>query len=387
MTPTAPPRPADSVVLPAYQQVQNLSFADHRSVVSTPPPGYHPNGYLIVQLYNDPRLWMIDPLTGEMHPDGGILPTCLSNASCYTSFDQNWIQWQYEGDLVLSRTGGTDRRVLFDEKEGPVWPSQLQWVGLHTLEYTYAGYLPEIRRGQVTLIQAVDPEFDILPAPREPLPSFRVNQLDTEIMAAQPSNGSLVVVRTAYNAGHSTGHKYYIYDRDTGLADFFARLPMGDLTLEWHPLGEALYYRYPDAPDWYLFDPLTHEHRHLGDLPSGLWSRDGVFRVDWIGNPLSDPYAGERLEAGLPLFKLVIWNSHTGLIRRYTIPDSGDGALQGSLFWSPDNRYLAFVTRLPEDSDLSPVHTLVLDTETGSVTELGSDALQIIAWVDRVPER
>ena len=140
-----------------------------------------------------------------------------------------------------------------------------------------------------------------------------------------------------------------------------------------------MYYTMPHENIWYVYDVTAHEHRILGELPRGAWSRDGRVRVSSY-YPLADD-AAARIEAGLPVPNLSIWDSITGLTRRYCVPDvsSMDGV---GLYWSPDNRYLAFTTYLNSDrnGDVIRPRTLMLDTETGSVTELTYEIDQIILW-------
>ncbi|HEX3050407.1 MAG TPA: hypothetical protein VHP83_07120 [Aggregatilineaceae bacterium] len=383
VTPTSPPRPDQVVAQPDYGATHVFAPVDPRYMISSPPPDYAPSGYLLVNVYNDSRLWVLDPSTGETWPEDR-LPACLNNYACWFSFDQNWIEWQKDGDLVLSRTDGTDLRVLFDAVESPLWPNQFDWRGLHTLEYAYQGYLPDKYRDAVTLIQQIDPTVPTTPEPYQPPDSISVNKLSTEYVSSSPDGSPVSVLRTGFNTGSGIGYKYYIYN---GTIEYFARLSEGELTIEWHPLGKALYYRYPDADDWYIYDPATREHRLLGDLPGGTWSRDGRYRVSWYV-PSDEEYRA-YVKTGTPLPKLSVWDSETGLIRRYAIPDTADAMFDTALYWSPDSRYLAFSLTLPADMqyEVYRPRTLVLDTQTGSVTELSMDVSQILLWIDHVPER
>jgi hypothetical protein len=98
------------------------------------------------------------------------------------------------------------------------------------------------------------------------------------------------LVSTDY--GDGLGQKYYMYDRQTETATYFARVS-GDLNYQWHPLGESLYYQYPTDSRWYRFNPATAQHEVMGTLPDGLWSRDGRYRVRWAS---SDQEYRERVE-------------------------------------------------------------------------------------------
>jgi hypothetical protein len=387
ITPTAPPRPIEFVSQPDYGQVQELCPSSTRYDISTPPPGYSASGYLLAQTKGSQMVWVLDTATGDLWPDDTI-PNC---EDCQFSFDYTWEVGQRSGDLVVSRPDGSLTRVLFTANESPVWPAEVHWLGLHTLEYRYWGYLPDRYLDSVLLIQRLDPANLVTPTPFLPLPGIRVNELLTEIVAEQPGGGSLAVVRTGFDTGSGQGYKYYLYDRATNTADYFARLAgpgSNSLDVTWHPLGTALYYRYPDSQNWYIFDPVSRKHHLLGTLPGGIWSREGRFRAEWFSLPDEERQA--RQEANQPLLKLSVWDTQTGLIRRYCLPDTEDRTLDGeTLYWSPDSRFLAFSFVLPKDADYesAPRRTFVLDTQTGAMTELTTEVASIIVWTDSVPER
>ncbi|MBI5960175.1 MAG: hypothetical protein HY866_15650, partial [Chloroflexi bacterium] len=390
ITPTSPP-PATEIAPQALNaQVQEICPYPERYSIETPPPDYNPTGYLLVEVENSGRIWVLDPSSGELRPDDR-LPACYQDGSCYFSFDQQWMQHNPNGDLVISRPDGSEAKVLYTALEGPVWPSEYEWVGLHTFKYRYEAFMPEQYRNPVALIQRLDPESDATPTPFMPLPGITVNELYTETITSQPDSGQLALVRTSFNTGQGTGYKYYIYDRETGTAEYFARLASSgsnELDAVWHPLGKALYYRYPDLDDWYIFDPVMHQHRLLGVFPDGDWSREGLYRVDWYTMPPDEAEARE--EAGLLIPKLSVWDSDTGLTRRYCIPGTAAYSFGGTpLVWSPDSRFLVFRTELPEDGSYDTVRprTFILDTQTGSVTELTFVVTRIILWTDSVPER
>ena len=84
----------------------------------------------------------------------------------------------------------------------------------------------------------------------------------------------------------------------------------------------------------------------------------------------------------------VIWDSATGVRRQYCVPDYEEVDIQASMIWSPDNRYLAFRSRLPENRQFSasPIPTFILDTQTGSITEISDVARDLIVWVGEVTE-
>ncbi|MDX1993875.1 MAG: WD40 repeat domain-containing protein [bacterium] len=401
ITPTSPPAATATVSLPQIGQVEEFCPAESLYTLESPAPDYAPPGRLFTynRDYNVP--WVLNPRTGEYLPDY-TLPPCEIGANCTFSFDENWI-YQYASEIILSRPDGSDRQVLFTAEEQPVWPTDLRWLGLNTLEYTYQGYLPQEFNGPVTLVQRLVPN-QTPPAPRLPFDNnVEINRLATEVLSRQPGDGPLSVVRTSFPAGDNPpGYKYYIYDRDTGEAAYFARLTgpsAGDFHFEWHPLGDTLYYRYPGSPLWNIFDAETREHRVLGDYPQGQWSRDGRYRVTWFELPLDEQIArlvdDPRTPTPTPrpdlvpaeLFPVIsIWDRETGGTRRYCLPDSNNTPRQSEFFWSPDNRYLAFITPITSDQiiDVEGVaqpHLLVLDTQTGAITDLGFDVAQIETWM------
>jgi hypothetical protein len=109
--------------------------------------------------------------------------------------------------------------------------------------------------------------------------------------------------------------------------------------------------------------------------------------------------------------KISIWDSETGSTRRYCIPQSGLDNNSAALLWSPDNRYLAFRLTLPVAGDVFPelytptpqdptstpqptdtpvpletqyqyqsARTLILDTQTGSVTVVTNQIGDAVVW-------
>jgi hypothetical protein len=149
----------------------------------------------------------------------------------------------------------------------------------------------------------------------------------------------------------------------------------------------------------------------LGELPNGLWSRDGRYLVKWT-TPSQEEYR-ESIEQHEVLPKISIWDSQTGGTRRYCIPTSGISNNGDSLLWSPDNRYLAFRMSLPAQGDVFPLlytptpqdptptpsptatalpletqyeyqnpRTMVLDTQTGYITILTDNAETAILWTE-----
>lgn len=422
VTPTPPPR--TEAVAPQSQDEKVQEFCPARQLynVSAPPPDYVPSGRLFAPPVGDLyTTWVLEPESGQLYPDDK-LPQCGFNEGCDFSFDQEWMIRQNDG-LVVSRPDGSEATVLFTPEEQAFWPSSIGWVNLHTLRYSYSGYIPDLwalhdqprkdippeYRNPILLLRQFDPVSGILSEPFQPVPNIRVNGLPTSMLDLQPGDETLQVVSTPYESGG----KYYIYDRATGIADYFARVDRGQLDYFWHPTGRFLYYRYPDQVDrWYVFDAETRQHALLGEsLPfqNGIWSRDGRYSVSWFSLPSQE--AKERLIAGQLLPKINIWDSETGQNRRYCLPETGQRTYDGTAFtWSPDNRYLAFIIDLPISGDFYPTptttpdipmptatatvvpletqyqyqfpRTVVLDTQTGSVTVINQQISHVILWTD-----
>lgn len=405
ITPTPPPLAEALVDQAHYGQVEEYCPSETLYDISAPPPEFAASGRLFVPpVDNSYDVWVLEPENGHLSPDESI-STCIFG-NCNFSPDRDWML-QQDREIAVSRPDGTDRTVLFRAAEAEVWPHSIAWAGSHTLEYRYQGYIPDKYSGAVTLIRRFDPVSGFLTDPFESPPGIIVNNLSTNVLAVQPSVGMLALVSTAYNSGRGSGSKYYIYDRETGEAAYFARVDNGGLeSYQWDPLGRALYYRIPGQQAWYIFDARTRQHRILGELWSGVWSRDFRYVVDWFSLPGED--IQQRLETHQRVPKINIWDSETGLTRRYCIPETGLTNYSGTPFtWSPDNRYLAFRIQLPPEGDIFPTpvtpnaptvvptpipletqyqlrnpRTVILDTQTGSVTVISDEAGTIAAWME-----
>jgi hypothetical protein len=386
MTPISPPTPAQAVAQTSLGQVEEICPLEVTlHTLDAPPPDYMPPGVLFVALRGSDDIWVLDPATGRLVLDD-TLPPCELGINCNFSFDRNWIL-VYGTNIVVSRPDGSEARVLFESREQAVWPADVHWVGTtNILEYFYQGYLPDQFADPVTLVQRIDLDSGIVSEPFLPPPGFasiQVNELPTELVSPQTNDGTLAVVRTSFPTGSVIGYKYYIADRDTEAVDYFARLndlSFGDMTFEWHPSGSALYYHYPGAGDWFIYDPATREHHVLGNLPGGVWSREGRYRGDFFTLP--DEEFQERKDAGLPIPNFTIWDSDTGLIRRYCLPLETWQLTYAPWQWSPDSRYIAFPAGPLNQDEVAIDHftLLVMDTQTGYVTDLAADTPHIIAW-------
>ena len=379
VTPTPPPRTDTVINQPRYGEVENLCPSDTLYLVSDPPPNYAASGKLLVDVVGSQYKWELDAATGTLRLND-TLPVCQN---CTYSFDLNWILREENGNTLVSRPDGSDARVLFHAGSYPLEFDGIYWIDRATLEYRYAEYQLDIDRYPIQVIARIDPAMGETSEAFVAPPPIRVNDLYTDMITSQPDGSPFALVRSSFTGARSTGYKYYIYDRDTNTAEYFARLVDESrneiVETIWHPLGKALYYRYPDTKEWYVYDVATRQHYILGDLPGGTWSRDGRYRVDWFTLPNEEREA--RKEAELPPIRLRVWDSETGLIRQYCIPETEQVSISVPFYWSPDNRYLVFQTALDFESDeTARPHTLVLDTQTGTITELTFDVTRIEVW-------
>ncbi len=406
ITPTPPPLAEATVDQVNHGEVEEFCPAETLYDISAPPPDYDARGRLFVPpVGRSDDVWVLEPETGHLYPDESI-PLCVLGG-CEFSPDRDWMI-QQDDNLTVLRPDGTNPTILYRAAEASEWPGSISWVGSHTLEYRYQGYIPEKYNGAITLTRRFDPASGFLTDPFEQPEGIIVNDLSTNVLAVQPTVGTLALVSTPYNSGSGSGSKYYIYDRETGEAAYFARVDNGGLeNYQWDPLGRALYYRIPGEQDWFIFDASTRQHRILGELPTGYWSRDFRYRVDWYTLPDQEEVQ-KRLEARQRVPKISIWDRETGLTRRYCIPETGLTDYSGTpLTWSPDSRYLAFRIQLPFEGDVFPTpvtpnaptvvptpipletqyqlrdpRTVILDTLTGSVTVLNAEVSTIAAWTE-----
>ena len=389
ITPTSPPTPAVRVDQAQYGEVQEVCPATNLYSLANPAPDFSAAGRLLVYVPDSPVTWAVNVSTGHYAPDE-TLPRCGVNSDCNFSFDQDWMLIRDER-IRVSRPDGSGATELFTAAEAPEFPNTIGWLDNHTVEYNYSGYLSDQSVNPVDLWRRFDVFTGEYSAPFQKSYDVRINDLPTEIISEQPFGGSLLVARTSFEMGETgetgsgVGNKYYIYDRATQNVDYFARLTSGEMTFVWHPMGKALYYQYPDNGDWFVYDPATHEHHVFGALPNGGWSRDGRYTVQTYF--LDSNQAQDRRDAGQPIPSLQIWDSESGLARLYCTPPNSQSS--NAFYWSPDNRYLAMVAPLPTNTDesfsISYATIYILDTQTGSVTELPVNASQIITWTEDAP--
>jgi hypothetical protein len=402
LTPTVtltPPPPVQATSdQPSGGEILELCPSRTLYSLNSPPANYAAAGRILVQTDNAIPIWVLEPETGRYTPDDNIPP--LWNLDL--SFDQNW-GVDRSSDIIISRPDGTSRSVLFQALSGATVPGDTGWTGLHTFYAIYDDYLADKYPYPVPVIQRFDPTTAMMTAPTELLPPIRVNELPTDTLAVQPGEERYALVATYYPTVNGRGTKYYIYDRQSENATHFASLDTDGLEHQWHPLGYTLYYRYPSSRDWYMFDVRTATHSRLGSLYGGTWSRDGRYRVRWDSEHYNRQI--ERLVSGKPPLKISVWDSETGLTRRYCLPQTGLVEYDSPFLWSPDNRYVLFRIQLPYEGDSystpmptptpeltgTPVplelqyqlrnpRTVVLDIETGAITIISEEAPQATVW-------
>ena len=396
VTPTPPP-PAEQVVpqdnLGAIEEI--CPSQDTVYTMQSLPPEYDASGYILVTMggggqYGN-RPLILQPETGDIFFDENTLNCQFTN--CEYSYDKTWVVTQDNG-FVLSRPDGQGVIRLSTDVTGGI--QSWRWLDLHTLEFRYQQYVQdaELRENPTTFVQRFDPTTNTLTEPIMTrdivIPSININDLSYEVISEQGGlDNRYALVRTAFNTGYGTGYKYYIYDRETEEALYFARLSdERDVSIGiesfWHPLRDVLYYRYPfgEHDEWYIFDTVTRAHYFLGELPGGTWSRDGRYRIQTYSLPFEDE--DERIEADLPIHRISIWDREDGLTRRYCVPNFVDDYLpqHTEFYWSLDSRYVAFLVQLPDDfgNEAVPTRTWVLDTHSGYITEISTQAQSIIVW-------
>ncbi|MEQ8677214.1 MAG: WD40 repeat domain-containing protein [Aggregatilineales bacterium] len=396
ITPTSPPTPQAQFGDP--QTTETCDVFTNVHTLADVTDAFSPTGTLIMRLPDSPLLWQLDPATGEYHPDE-TLPRCLRDGNCTFSPDHAWLLSQGD-DIRVTDVYGNVRRVLFEPQEAPVFPASIYWLPRGVIEFAYGGYDEEQR--PVTLYRRYDPVLDELSEPFERPEPFAINELQTDIITEQPNGGSLAVAVTYFYTGTGTGLRYYLFDRATESVEYFARLTQNNISFEWNRAGDLLYYRLPDADEWFVYEVNTGEHQVLRDfLPLGPQSRDGRYTASWITPDTRDWDGGQ-----VP--KLSIWDSETNATRTYCLPETGFTTINATIIWSPDSRYIAYrylpytpgdwaltptavttntptpvpTLSLEEQYDASFYRVHVLDLQTGEVVEINDASGDPMYWLN-----
>jgi WD40 repeat protein len=249
-------------------------------------------------------------------------------------------------------------------------PRSIYWTGSRALEWQGQIPVTEPATGRTRFVTGyLRDVLNVFPDPPPWIPSVSVNSLPTQIVSRQPG-GPWVVAYTSYSTGTHTGYKYYLVHSETGDYQLFAQDHRGQISIDWHPQGDRLFFTFPDNS---LFI-TTYQVRLpelqagvLGVSPGGVWSNDGRYRA-FTTRSRTQPVA--------------VWDSFTGAARSYCLPETGARGYSGPFVWSPDSRYLALNAPLPKDEAVAGVgqHTLILDIETGAVVDLTTGVVNIVLW-------
>ncbi len=363
VTLTPPPR-AEIADKPQLGEVENLCPSETLYDISNPPPMYNPTGRIIGPASGD-FYWAVEPEDGTRYTTEDI-PLCDIVFPCSISPDNAWFLMFSNDFIFLQRPDGTDFRVLFDREEDPYVPPEVYWTGPDTLEYEV---FVEDSRGRIRRALQRD-ILGVFPDPEPWIPEITIAGVPATLLARQPA-GPLALAAIDYSTGTGLGFEYYIVNIETNEWELFARVTDGDLSVFWHPSGDRFYYRYPqpfdEAPRFYVYEVARDAFGEIGPLPGGTWSPDGRYRA----------YSTDSR-----VHPVGVYDSETGLTRNYCLPQTGARLYNGRFNFSPDGRYIALRAPLPEDELEEDVgqHVMVLDVETGTVTDLTTGFGQLLLW-------
>ncbi len=380
VTPTSPPRPQGENYLAQDGVSERICPFDTRFTLDNPPPDFSANGRIITV-----NNGVLDLTTGD-YTFRDELPPCYVTGDCNFTFDGEWMYYFTDTpELIISRPDGSQAQIVFNANQLDN-VTTVGWRG-NLLQYNLSLPPSSERRNATTITERYDPVTQTHDsAPTYPARD-NYNRLPTNVIIDQAGQTNRYQVATVdFTSSAGIGYRYFIYDRQEQDYRYFGRVAdttdNGQMGFEWHPLGDVLYYRYPDERQTYAFFPETETLSVYGDVPDGRWSRDAQSKVYAIFLPREE--REDLIEAGEPVPNIEIWDSETGLRRQYCVPDFELDDISATMYWSPDNRYLVFRATLPADREFSgnPVYTFLLDTETGSVTTVSDIARDILIWVE-----
>lgn len=368
---------------------------------------FNPETYeLIAELFETvPTVWTLDPRTGELIADDTLL--CQGGEGCSISPDGAWVLRSITrpatdlADLVVSRLDGTAARVIYTGEELRTFSPYLTWRAPHTLVAEYPLDLASISEFPITVQQTIDPETGARSEAAPPPTPLPFGRLPFQTISLQPGGSLEVISETVPN-----GARVYLRDRVTDARTFLGE---NIQVLAWLPNGRYLYYsdQVDGEGQLFAYDASNGERLTVEETPGGVWSPDGQRTANWLvlGN---DRESVDSFRRGEPFAALQVWERETGLRREYCFPEGGLNAGGGSLFWSPDSRYLAFVANLTPDAEDAPTPTLaispeaplaantpiplevqyqygfprtiVLDTVTGEMIVISTESQQILEW-------
>jgi len=429
ITHTPPPTIEATADLARRDDIEEICPAERVYTMDDLPPEWAVSGRILLRSEGIPEspLLVLQPEDGSIERDY----ESLDCGNCEFTFDQNWVR---RGN-VISRPDGSEAFNLEDMIEA-LAPElfnpredgtnvylegefeqlrALRFIDLSTVQYVYGVYDTAITDEQITTYtQRLDLETGEVVPPFQPptLEPVMVDYRFPELIAIHNDvDPAWMLLRLPFatGSGAGVGYRYYLYNILSKEITYLARtLDDRGLHFDWHPLGRALYFRYLDSPanEWFRLDTETGQVGLMGRLPDGLWSRDGRYRFNEYFLPYEERLALE--EAGKISHFFEVWDSETGLSRRYCTPLYTDHFIETAR-WSPDNRYvliLSAYTLLPETEDDAPVfrstatptvssppppeteddgpvrivNYLLFDIETGYITELTDEDLSIIIW-------
>ncbi|MBI1280696.1 MAG: hypothetical protein GC179_21410 [Anaerolineaceae bacterium] len=366
------PRPADRVFTGS---ISNQNFCPSESLypVTKLPADYHATGKIYASIQGD-NLWSVEPENGTRTEDKDILQ-CGRGVSCKFSPNNQWILAESYEAIFIIRPDNSDPRILWNlltPNPSTPPPRQINWSGNDTLEWQARIRVTVAAPKPYTVFKQayIRDVLNVYPDPKPFIPEISINELPTQLVARQPG-GNWIVVSTSYNTGVGTGYKFYLYDTTTAQYQIFAQSRTSAISVYWHPWGDRLFYNFPDENNsmrstyQVTFPSMTNQF--LGYTPSGNWSNDGRY-IAYNTGSLSQPIA--------------VWDSETGQIRTYCLPETGARGYGGSFIWSPDNQYIALQAPLPKDESKPGVgqHTLILNIANGEVVDLTTGIVQIITW-------
>jgi WD40 repeat protein len=370
ITPTSPPFPEERTSLEQDGEEEEICPAETLASMTNLPEGFAPTGRILTVFGTEDYLWVVQPETGQRNRDES-LPLCYTQLNCQYSWDRQWMLVTDFDEIYISHPDGSDHRTLFTADE--IWPYNLYWAGNNLLIYELP--IPDENEPSgyavVVVRDYIDREDD--PAPWRPY--VEINGEVAEIVTTAYNVG-YVIVRTMFSTGLGPGYRYYTYNIDTGELGYFSRIgdyPPDELSISWvvDAMGTRLFYtRYNDfnAPV-FAFNPADNAHYRIGETRyGGTASPDRRYRV----------FATESRAQPIG-----VWDTQTGLLRTYCLPETGARYYEGQFLWSPDSRYIVLQTTLPRDESVEGVgqHTLVLDIETGVVADLTTTVGPLVTWI------
>ncbi len=389
ITPTSPPLTTQRVQLPQEGQITEL-LDPTVYPITAPPTGFAPSGQIIAvppNTANTASLMTINPADGSFRYDETI-PRCGLDLDCVFNRSETWV-FITSPFVAVMRPDGRDLRVLFDQNSSG-YIGSVEWIEDMTIQFLFDIYTEE-QRDPVAVYQRYNVDSDTFEEsfPRMLLISA-VNQIPVSILSNQPNNGALALAQRVTPFTNGEIYQYFILDRMTGESDYFARfVNFPGTEYEWHPSGDALYYRFSSVNngEWYRYDPATGEHAAFGRVWSGVWSHDGRYRTDAI--TLDQDEIEARIENGQVVPNLQIWDRETGAIRYYAVASGVDDFLfDEPPRWSPDDRYLLIFgyPQAEQGGEISRRRMYILDTETGHVVTYEDARLlglnNVIVWTE-----